>query len=106
MTTHETAPVPVSYEPVDAAAGAESASARVLKIGDSNAKRILILVGGREGGANAFRAFGRELTTATPDLQVWSVDRREQSLADLTGFAMSPAEATGYFLDGEYRGPK
>jgi hypothetical protein len=109
MTTHGAAPVPASresYEPVDAAAGADGAGARVLKIGDPDAKRILILVGGREGGASAFGSFGRELTRATPDLQVWSVDRREQSLADLTGFAMSPAAATGYYLDGEYRGPK
>src|SRR3954463_699686 len=65
MTTHGAAPVPApreSYEPVDAAAGADSAGARVLKIGDPDAKRVLILVGGREGGASAFRSFGRELT--------------------------------------------
>lgn len=79
----------------------------VLKIGRAaDAARVLVLVGGREGGANALRHFGRELVRETPDLEVWSVDPREQSLADLSGFSRSPNDATDYYLGGKYRTPQ
>ena len=78
----------------------------VLKLGNaSDAGRVLVMVGGREGGANALRFFGHELAGHTPDLEVWSVDRREQSLADLTGFGKSTQEAADYYLGGNYRTP-
>jgi alpha-beta hydrolase superfamily lysophospholipase len=107
MATYEAAPSPEwleRYEAVDVTT--TGLRPHVLKIGNSpDAGRVLVLVGGREGGANALRPFARELVRETPDLQVWSVDRREQSLADLSGFGKSPAEATDYYAYGKYRTP-
>lgn len=77
----------------------------VLKLGNVRAGKVLVLLGGREGGANAFRSFGRDLARTTPDLQVWSVDRREQNLADLSRFGDDPAAATEYYLGGRYATP-
>lgn len=100
-----------SYEAVGMDGAAADArtdvhSPHVLKIGNAtDAGRVLVMVGGREGGANALRFFGREMVRGTPDLQVWSVDRREQNLADLTGFAKDPDAATGHYLDGGYEPP-
>lgn len=76
----------------------------VLKIGDAAANQVLVLVGGREGGANIFRSFSKDLTAAVPGLQVWSVDRREQNLADLDGFTAGPDKAADHYLGGHYRG--
>ncbi|UUU22361.1 alpha/beta hydrolase [Streptomyces sp. DSM 40750] len=74
----------------------------VLKIGRPDARRVLVLVGGREGGAAVFKHTARSLAEASDDLQVWAVDRREQNLADLSGFEGGPGEATEYYLDGHY----
>src|SRR4051794_9580510 len=106
MATHGAAPSSEwveRYEVVGSAPTTESP--HVLKIGNAGASHVLVMVGGREGGANALRFFGRELAKAAPDVQVWSVDRREQSLADLSGFTESPAAAADYYLRGEYRTP-
>src|ERR671914_1586723 len=106
MATHGAAPSSEWLERYEAVGGAPAAQApHVLKIGNASASRVLVMVGGREGGAGALRFFGRELAKAAPDLQVWSVDRREQNLADLSGFAKSPDEAADYYLGGRYRTP-
>jgi hypothetical protein len=97
-----------TYEAIDttAAGGPESLQrVHVLKLGNVRAAKVLVLLGGREGGANAFRSFGRDLARATPDLQVWSVDRREQNLADLSKFGDDPAAATEYYLEARYTNP-
>ncbi|MFD4526106.1 alpha/beta hydrolase [Streptomyces sp. NPDC058470] len=89
-------------EGVTASGPAEFQKVGVLKIGSPDADRVLILVGGREGGAAVFKHAARSLTGASEDLQVWAVDRREQNLADLSGFAQSPEQATEYYLGGHY----
>jgi hypothetical protein len=106
MATHGAAPSSEWRERYEAVGRAPAGQTpHVLKIGNAGADRVLVMVGGREGGAGALRFFGRDLATAVPDLQVWSVDRREQNLADLSGFAKSPDEASDYYLGGAYRTP-
>ncbi|MGW1866475.1 alpha/beta hydrolase [Streptomyces mauvecolor] len=94
-----------SYEYVEgvrAAGPAEMQRVGVLKVGRAEARRVLILLGGREGGAGVFRHAARSLAGASDDLQVWAVDRREQNLADLSAFAGTPQEATAHYLGGHY----
>ncbi|MFE5398579.1 alpha/beta hydrolase [Streptomyces sp. NPDC056568] len=88
---------------VQAAGPAEAQRVGVLKVGRRDARRVLVLLGGREGGAGVFRHTARALASAGDDLQVWAVDRREQNLADLSGFAESPEQATEYYLGGHYQ---
>ncbi|MBZ4019425.1 hypothetical protein CCS38_27500 [Streptomyces purpurogeneiscleroticus] len=75
----------------------------VLKVGCRDARRVLVLLGGREGAAGVFRHTARALAGAANDLQVWAVDRREQNFADLSGFAQTPEQATEYYLGGHYQ---
>jgi hypothetical protein len=88
---------------VQAAGPAHLQQVGVLKTGRANARRVLVLLGGREGGAGVFRHTARALARADDDLQVWAVDRREQNLADLSAFADAPEQAAEYYLDGHYR---
>ncbi|MEU9289311.1 alpha/beta hydrolase [Streptomyces sp. NPDC048275] len=93
-------------EGVTASGPAELQKVGVLKIGRPEASRVLVLVGGREGGAAVFKHTARSLAEHSDDLQVWAVDRREQNLADLSGFSRSPEEATEYYLGGHYTAHK
>ncbi|MGX2995736.1 alpha/beta hydrolase [Streptomyces sp. JNUCC 64] len=88
---------------VQAAGPAELQQVGVLKVGPESARRVLVLLGGREGGAGVFRHTARTLAAAADGLQVWAVDRREQNLADLSGFANAPEQATEYYLGGHYQ---
>ncbi|MEV5280074.1 alpha/beta hydrolase [Streptomyces sp. NPDC051994] len=88
---------------VQAAGPAHAQQVGVLKIGRTNARRVLVLLGGREGGAGVFKHTARSLAGASDDLQVWAVDRREQNLADLSAFADAPEQATEYYLGGHYQ---
>jgi len=74
----------------------------VLKIGPAAATRVLVLLGGREGAAGGFRILARELAGAVPGLQVWSVERREQNLADLSAFGGDLRSSDDYYLGGGY----
>ena len=87
---------------VTASGPAELQKVGVLKIGRPAASRVLVLVGGREGGAAVFGHTARNLAERSDDLQVWAVDRREQNLADLSGFGRGAEEATEYYLGGHY----
>jgi hypothetical protein len=98
------ADVSENYEAFCADAKADSSAAdcvHVLKIGRSNAHRVLVLVPGHSEGAEIFRNVGRYISRALPDTQVWAFDRREQNLADLSHFG-SDAELD-YYLKGHYR---
>jgi hypothetical protein len=59
------------------------------------------------GAANGFRLMARDLVAAVPGIQVWAVDRREENLADRTGFeggfGGGHGDPRGYYLDGRYR---
>ncbi|MFJ2110669.1 MULTISPECIES: alpha/beta fold hydrolase [unclassified Streptomyces] len=73
----------------------------VLKVGPDAAGTVLVLVPGMFGAANDFRLMARDLVAAVPGLQVWALDRREENLADRSGFA--GPDPVGYYLDGHYR---
>ena len=73
----------------------------VLKIGASNARRVLVLVPGGSEGAQSLAAVGRNISGALSDTQVWAFDRRQQNLIDSSRFGSS-AELD-YYLKGQYR---
>ncbi|MER5428423.1 alpha/beta fold hydrolase [Streptomyces sp. NPDC002588] len=73
----------------------------VLKVGPDTARTVLVLVPGMFGAANDFRLLARDLVAALPGIQVWAFDRREENLADRSGF--TGADPAGYYLDGHYR---
>ncbi|MFE4870919.1 alpha/beta hydrolase [Streptomyces sp. NPDC056682] len=87
-----------TYGPVAGGHGA-----RLLRIGAEDARRVLVVVPPRGYGANVFLPVARDLVRALPDLQVWAVDRRQQQLADLGGFAGDLATARTYYLQGRHR---
>ncbi|MCX4767663.1 alpha/beta hydrolase [Streptomyces sp. NBC_01275] len=73
----------------------------VLKVGPETAHTTVVLVPGMFGAANDFRLLARDLVAALPGVQVWAFDRREENLADRSGFAA--AQPAAYYLDGRYR---
>ncbi|MEZ0093562.1 alpha/beta hydrolase [Streptacidiphilus sp. EB129] len=76
----------------------------VLRVGSPTARQVLVLVPGQFGAAGDFGALARSLAERLPGTQIWAVDRREQDLADLSGFrAGSPDRAAAYYLGGRYR---
>ncbi|MGW1715533.1 alpha/beta hydrolase [Streptomyces sp. NPDC002156] len=98
---------PVGPEPyVALAVGAGGGPAgtdrvHVLKVGPDTAGTVLVLVPGMFGAANDFRLPARDLVAAVPGTQVWALDRREENLADRTGF--TGPDPLAYYLDGHYR---
>ncbi|MGW2378885.1 alpha/beta hydrolase [Streptomyces sp. NPDC001658] len=92
------------YVPLAVGAGggpAGSDRVHVLKVGPDTAHTVLVMVPGMFGAANDFRLVARDLVAALPGIQVWSFDRREENLADRSGF--TGADPAGYYLDGHYR---
>lgn len=73
----------------------------VLKVGPDTARTVLVMVPGMFGAANDFRWAARDLVAAVPGVQVWAFDRREENLADRSGFGT--ADPAAYYLDGHYR---
>ncbi|MFJ2606363.1 alpha/beta hydrolase [Streptomyces sp. NPDC087425] len=95
---------PEPYVPVAVGSGggpAGSDRVHVLKVGPDTAGTVLVLVPGMFGAAGDFRLLARDLVAAVPGLQVWALDRREENLADRSGFAAP--DPVGYYLDGGYR---
>ncbi|UUU32453.1 lysophospholipase [Streptomyces sp. CA-210063] len=94
-----------AYVPVAVGAGGGpvgSDRVHVLTVGPRDAGTVLVLVPGMFGAANDFRLMARDLVARVPGVQVWAVDRREENLADRTGFG-GTADPVGYYLDGRYR---
>ncbi|MER6157825.1 alpha/beta fold hydrolase [Streptomyces sp. NPDC001868] len=94
------------YVPVAVGAGGGpvgSDRVHVLKVGPRDAGTVVVLVPGMFGAANDFRLMARDLVAAVPGIQVWAVDRREENLADRSGFGTTGADPVGYYLDGRYR---
>lgn len=80
-----------------------SGPTHVLRVGKNNARQVLVLAAGQFGAAGDLRPLARTLAAQLPDTQVWAVDRRETSLADLSGFANgNPDDAAAYYLGGHY----
>jgi hypothetical protein len=55
---------------------------RVLKIGSSSARHVLVLLAGTSAGAGYFVPVAEDLVAALGGWQVWAVDRRENLLED------------------------
>ncbi|GCB47495.1 alpha/beta hydrolase [Streptomyces sp. NL15-2K] len=92
------------YVPIPVGRGggpAETDRVHVLKVGPERAETVVVLVPGMFGAANDFRLVAGDLVRAVPGIQVWAFDRREENLADRTGFATPDPAA--YYLDGHYR---
>ncbi|MEU1183260.1 alpha/beta hydrolase [Streptomyces sp. NPDC005820] len=92
------------YVPIAVGAGggpAGSDRVHVLKVGPDTAHTVLVLVPGMFGAANDFRLLARDLVAQLPGVQVWAFDRREENLADRSGFVT--ADPAAYYLDGHYR---
>lgn len=99
-------PVTVETIPGAPAAGPpELDQVYVSKFGPTDAGRVLVLVPGTSGGAGDFTLLAQEIVAATPDLQVWALDRRSQGLEDTSVFAdaldgtATPQEALDYYLN-------
>jgi pimeloyl-ACP methyl ester carboxylesterase len=60
----------------------ESDGVEVLQHGSEDAKNVLVLVPGTSAGAAYFTPLAFDIVDALPDWQVWSVDRRENTLED------------------------
>uniref|UniRef100_UPI001F47CD01 alpha/beta hydrolase n=1 Tax=Streptomyces adelaidensis TaxID=2796465 RepID=UPI001F47CD01 len=97
------------YVPIAVGAGGGTVGSdrvHVLKVGPRDAGTVVVLVPGMFGAANDFRLPARDLVARVPGVQVWAVDRREENLADRSGFGGSGAaggDLVGYYLDGRYR---
>jgi hypothetical protein len=59
-------------------------SVRVLRIGSSSARHVLVLLPGTSAGAGYFVPVAEDLVAALHGWQVWAVDRRENLLEDHT----------------------
>jgi pimeloyl-ACP methyl ester carboxylesterase len=99
-STEVTSPrtAPLCYERLAGGQGS-----RLLKVGAPDAPKVLILVPPRGYGASVFSLVSQDLVAANPGVQVWAFDRRQQDLADLTGFGKDLAFAREYYLGGSHR---
>jgi pimeloyl-ACP methyl ester carboxylesterase len=81
---------------------------RVLKMGPSSAKNVVVLIPGYLGGSGDFRVIGRRLVPALKNkAQVWGIDRRSQCLEDVSGFSSSSMkDILGYYYFSETRNGK
>ncbi|MGX2995762.1 alpha/beta hydrolase [Streptomyces sp. JNUCC 64] len=76
---------------------------RLLRTGPDTASRVLLLIPPRGYGASVFLHLAGDLVRAVDGLQVWALDRRQQELADRTGFSGDLARARDHYLSGRYR---
>jgi len=75
----------------------------VTRFGPRNARTVLVLVPGTNGGRGDFTLTAREIVARAKGIQVWAVDRRSQALEDTSVFARalrgsaSPKEMFDYY---------
>lgn len=90
----------VAIKGVSAAGPARYNRVKVLQTGPRSARHVLVLMPGTQSGAGEFKLVARDLVRRVPDLQVWSVDRRENAFDDTFVFkAGDPAKAFDYYLN-------
>ena len=68
---------------------------RVLRIGSSSARHVLVLLPGTSAGAGYFVPVAEDLVAALHGWQVWAVDRRENLLEDHSVLDRARAGAVG-----------
>jgi hypothetical protein len=79
----------------------------VQQIGPSNARRVVVLVPGTQGGAGGITPVARDLVRRLPRTQVWIEDRREQAFEDTSVFERrDPDAALDYYLGFKYKAVK
>ena len=76
----------------------------VQQIGPANARTVLVLVPGTQGGAGGITPVARDIVARVPRTQVWIVDRREQAFEDTSVFETGdPQAAQDYYLGFHYK---
>jgi hypothetical protein len=76
----------------------------VQQLGPANARTVLVLVPGTNGGAGGITPVARDIVRRVRNLQVWIVDRREQAFEDTSVFRTGdPQAAQDYYLGFHYR---
>ena len=76
----------------------------VQQLGPANARTVLVLVPGTQGGAGGIVPVARDIVARLPRTQVWIVDRREQAFEDTSVFrGGDPQGAQDYYLGFQYR---
>jgi hypothetical protein len=76
----------------------------VQQLGPANARTVLVLVPGTNGGAGGITPVARDIVRRVRHLQVWIVDRREQAFEDTSVFRTAdPQAAQDYYLGFHYR---
>jgi hypothetical protein len=76
----------------------------VQQTGPRDARSVLVLVPGTNGGAGGFVALARDIVRRVPGMQVWVVDRRQQAFEDTSVFRTGdPQRAQDYYLGFQYR---
>jgi hypothetical protein len=75
----------------------------VQQLGPKQARQVLVLVPGTQGGVGGITPVARDIVRRVPSTQVWIVDRREQAFEDLGVFRRrDPDEALDYYLGFKY----
>src|SRR4051794_29832667 len=72
----------VTLRGYDAPGPARYDKVRVLQMGPSSARHVLVLEPGTSAGAPYFQVVARDILARLPGWQVWSVERRENLLED------------------------
>ena len=79
----------------------------VQQLGPSDARQVLVLVPGTQGGAGGITPVARDIVRRVPRTQVWIVDRREQAFEDTSVFeGRNPDAALDYYLGFKYHSVK
>ena len=94
------------YVPMKAPAGPGPAKydrVFVKQMGPKDARTVLVLVPGTNGGAGGIVPVARDIVRRVRRTQVWIVDRREQALEDTSVFRTGdPQRAQDYYLGFQY----
>jgi hypothetical protein len=76
----------------------------VQQLGPKNARSVLVLVPGTNGGAGGIVPVARDIVRRVRSTQVWIVDRRQQAFEDTSVFVTrDPGQAQDYYLGFQYQ---
>lgn len=76
----------------------------VQQLGPADARQVVVLVPGTQGGAGGITPVARDIVRRVPRTQVWIVDRRQQAFEDVSVFRRrDPDAALDYYLGFKYR---
>ncbi|MDQ5834217.1 MAG: hypothetical protein M3550_14355 [Actinomycetota bacterium] len=79
----------------------------VQQLGPAEARNVMVLVPGTNGGAGGITPVARDIVRRVPSTQVWIVDRRQQAFEDTAVFEQrDPDAALDHYLGFKYRSVK